>query len=352
VLLAAELAGSVMSRAVERVGPVLRFRGAVLWYAAVRAALVPLIAVSAPLWVLVVVCAAAGGGWRILAAQYSAASADTGPDDRSRNISIVAAATSAGALTGTAVAGWAYTAPAGLWAGAALLVVTALAVPVRVAATVLTPDHPSGPHPSGPHPSGPHPSGPHPSGPGRRRPTLTVVPRLLVVTSFFVTVAISTMPRLGAAVIALTAGPGWVGPAALAASVAGFGVPFVVGRADRWPLWKLAALSVAAPAVWFVAPYGLCVMAAWGVSSLIGGIADGQLDARAATGDDPAASIARLQTAQGVVTAGAAVVAAPLLAATSVAALTLAVTGFAAAGVAVVAAMTRCAASRWFRRTR
>lgn len=308
--------------------PHLRYIAAVILYAGTRAVLVPLAVTGAPLVAVVFVCLCSGACWRVLVSQFSTSSLVAPWRSHSPQIAWVSAFSTTGALVGTMVAGWFYTAPAPVWAAASLLILVALAVPV-VAAGGLS---------------------------GNVSQIVTLVyaqladraregahapvsrlPVALLAASFVATVASTALPRLGVVVVALVASPAWVGPASLFAALAAFAVPLVVARADGWSLRAVSAFSVLSAAVWVVAPVGVvAVVACWAVSSFVGGVVDGQVDSRAAAGSDPSASLARLQTAQAFVAAGTGLVVAPMLEVLSPASLAAAVSGFVLLGTCVV----------------
>lgn len=333
VLLAGELGGSLLSRWFAVLSPRLRYIAAVLLYTGTRAVLIPLIVMGAPMVAVFFVCLCSGACWRVLVSQFSVSSLLAPWRSHSRQIAWVSAFSTTGALVGTMVAGRFYAAPASVWVVVSLLILVALAVPVaaagglsgdvsqivRLIRSQLTEHKLAGHVRVGEH------------------APVSRLPVALLAASFVTTVASTALPRLGVVIVALVASPAWVGPASLFAALAAVVVPLVVGRADGWSLGAVSAFSVLSAAVWLVAPVGVVVVVCGAVSSFVGGVVDGQVDSRAAVGPDPAASLARLQTAQALVAAGTGLVVAPMLDVLSPASLAAAVSGFVLLGTCVVA---------------
>lgn len=305
LLLAAELLGSLLARVAERLSVNLRHRVAVLLYAAVRALLVPLVVGGAGVATLTTVSLIAGGAWRVVSAGFIVEAAKT-LSGRSRRVATVATVINIGALAGTSLAGVAYEMGPIYWAAGSMLILVALGGRVADREAAHSAEKPRLPVP-------------------------------LVGAAVIASISTSTAARLAPIFVAAALSPAWVGPAAVLAALSSLSVPLLVGRADRWPLQGLLMLAGGAGGVWLVAPYGALVLVAWVVSSLLGGVVDGQLDTRSAQGSDPYAAVARMQTIQAGAGVAGGIAASYVLTKSSVSVLALLSVVIAALGVVALA---------------
>lgn len=272
VLLAGELLGSLLSAPARRVPPSLRFRLAVLGYLVARTALVP--SLDAPYFSQALLAVLAGGCWRLLAAQASV-TALTGaqPADRSSRLAHLSVVSMGAALFGSFFASVAYTFPPVVWSAIAVFVGAAILLPVEATHRAARP------------------------APGSRR---------LAAVSVLPAFAVHGFQMLAPAAVAMLLSPRWVPFAAALALLTNLAAPRLAPYTDRLGLDDLSVIMLAVPMLWIAAALAPpLVVLVWPLVALAASLVDAQLDARSATGPDPAASTANVQSAQAVAAAAA-----------------------------------------------